>query len=249
MLTSLFIAALSLTPSATQAADLNPQLALWTEAAGVWQSRNDVGIPATDGTRFSLVDLGAGPALGGRVYGQLRLWDRHELRALYAPFTLRQQGSYPMDISFMDGTYLADQDLESLYVFNSYRVTYRYALVDNDKTTLKVGITGKIRDAEIGLSQGDTTASRTNVGFVPLLHLAWEQRFSDTVGLLLDADGLWSPYGRAEDVALMATFDINPWLRGLAGYRTVEGGADGGGDVYTFAWLHFAALGLEIGPR
>lgn len=230
-------------------ADIDPQFALWTEAAGVWQSVNDVGIPADDGTRFSLVDLGAGPVLGGRVYGQVRLWERHELRALYAPFTLRQQGSYPMDISFMDGTYLADEELESLYVFNSYRLTYRYTVLDREQSTLKLGFTGKIRDAEIALYQGDTEGSRTNLGFVPLLHLAWEQRFTDRFGLLLDADGLWSPYGRAEDVALMATFDIQPWLRGLAGYRTVEGGADGGGNVYSFAWLHFAAVGLELGPR
>jgi hypothetical protein len=235
--------------AATTEAALDPKLSLHTEAAAVWQSRNDVGIPATDGTRFSLVDLGAGPVLGGRVYGQIQLWDRHELRALYAPFSLAQQGAYPTDISYMGESFAGGEDLESLYVFNSYRITYRYTVLEREKTTVKLGFTGKLRDAEIALDQGETSASRMNRGFVPLLHVAVEQRLTDDIGLLLDADGLWSPYGRAEDVALMATFDITPWARGLVGYRTVEGGSDGGGDVFTFAWLHFAALGLQIGQR
>ncbi len=67
------------------------------------------------------------------------------------------------------------------------------------------------------------------------------------MGILVDIDVLWSPYGRAEDAALIATFTMTPWLRGLVGYRTVEGGADGGGNVYSFAWLHYATLGLQLG--
>lgn len=229
--------ALLLAPTPVQAGP-EPQAALWTEAGLVWQSRNDVSIPADDGTPFSLVDLGAGPAPAGRVYGQLTLWRRHDLRVLVAPFTLRQTGSYPMDIDFMGQTFAAGTELESLYRFNSFRLTYRYALVDHERTSLKIGFTGKIRDAEIGLAQGDVSESRVNLGFVPLLHLALDHQFTDEIGLLLDVDGLWSPYGRAEDAALMASFTMNPWLRGLVGYRTVEGGSDGGGNVYTFAWLH-----------
>jgi len=228
-------------------AGVDPTGMLWTEASLVWQSRNDVRIPADDGTRFSFTDLGTGPAVAGRVYGQLTLWERHEIRAMWAPFTLRQRGRYPMDIAFMGETFAADVQLESLYRFNSYRLTYRYTVLDRGKTQLKLGFTGKIRDAEIGLSQGDTSTSRTNVGFVPLLHLALEVQLTDEVGVLLDVDALWSPYGRAEDAAVLATFAIQPWLRGLAGYRTVEGGADGGGNVYSFAWLHYAVVGMQVG--
>jgi hypothetical protein len=220
---------------------------LWTEAGAVWQSRNDVGIPADTGSRFSLTDLGTGPALAGRVYGQLTMWRRHEARLMWAPFTLRQKGSYADDLDFMGETYIADTELESLYRFNSYRLTYRYAVVETPSTSLKLGFTGKIRDAEIGLEQGDKSESRVNLGFVPLLHVAFEHQFIDEVGVLFDFDGLWSPYGRAEDGAIMATFTFHPMVRGLVGYRTVEGGADGGGNVYSFAWLHFATLGLQVG--
>jgi hypothetical protein len=228
-------------------AGADPAPLLWTEAGAVWQSRNDVQIPADGGTPFSLVELGAGPALAGRIYGQLGLWQRHELRGMWAPFTLRQAGRYDTAITFMGETYAADTALESLYRFNSYRLTYRFTVLDTDRASLKLGFTGKLRDAEIGLSQGQRSSSRKNLGFVPLLHLAYEQSFTDEVGLLVDIDALWSPYGRAEDVALMGTFEMKPWLRGLLGYRTVEGGSDGGGGVYSFAWLHYVTAGLQVG--
>jgi hypothetical protein len=62
---------------------------------------------------------------------------------------------------------------------------------------------------------------------------------------LLDADALAAPQGRAEDVFLALTWALRDGLELRAGYRTPEGGADND-EVYSFAWLHYAVVGVAI---
>ena len=52
--------------------------------------------------------------------------------------------------------------------------------------------------------------------------------------------------GRAEDVLLALTWRLRDDLTLKAGYRMVEGGSDVD-SVYTFAWIHFAVVGLTVG--
>lgn len=59
-----------------------------------------------------------------------------------------------------------------------------------------------------------------------------------------DVDALAAPQGRAEDIALLGTYRLGERYELRGGYRTVEGGSEGGGGVYNFAWLHSAVLGL-----
>ena len=223
------------------------RLGAWVELEGgpVWQSRNDVQIPAATGTRFSLRELGSGPALAYRAYAGVSL-GRHELRALWAPLTLDLDGTLPRAVSFQGETFGTASPVDARYRFDSYRLTYRYALVDRERWTLKVGFTGKIRDATVRLAQDGRVARRSNVGFVPLLHLSAAWRFAPSWELMLDADALAAPQGRAEDVALLVGWNVTPAVQLRAGYRTVEGGADGGGDVYSFAWLHYGVAGVAI---
>ena len=49
--------------------------------------------------------------------------------------------------------------------------------------------------------------------------------------------------GRTEDVALLVGWDVASSVQAYSGYRTVEGGADGGGGVYNFTWLQYAVEG------
>jgi hypothetical protein len=104
-----------------------------------------------------------------------------------------------------------------------------------------VGFTAKIRDAKIELSQGDTTSKDTDVGFVPLLHLAADWQFASHWRLLFDFDGLAGGPGRAFDTAVKLGRDFGPRWRVAMGYRMLEGGADVDA-VYNFAWLHYAVL-------
>jgi hypothetical protein len=88
-----------------------------------------------------------------------------------------------------------------------------------------MGFTGKVRDAKVELEQGNLTARDTDVGFVPLLHLAADWQPTSRTHVLLDRDGLAGGPGRAFDVALKLGYDLNRQWRLTGGYRTIEGGA------------------------
>jgi len=220
---------------------------LWfnVEGGGGWQSVNDVEIPYPNATRFSLVDFGRGPFFVYRFYLGYEI-NRHYLRAMVAPLTVQVSGKPAQDISFQKIIFPAGVETTGYYTFNSYRLTYAYALVKDDNFIFRLGFTGKIRDAEIRLKNQFSDEHRANVGFVPLINLGLEYNFWGPLWFTLDADALWSPYGRAEDVALKLRYDVNPWLNLEAGYRMVEGGAGGGGGVYNFAWLHYAVFSARF---
>jgi hypothetical protein len=174
-----------------------------------------------------------------------RFLERHLVTALYAPLELVARGSADRDVTFNGGSYPAGTPLLAVYRFDSYRLTYRYSFVRNDALDLAAGLTAKIRDAETSLHGADAR-SKTNTGFVPLLnlHAAWQPDGGD-FGLVLDADALVAPQGRAEDVLLALTWQLREELELRAGYRMLEGGAEND-EVYSFAWLHYSVLGLAF---
>ncbi len=216
------------------------------EAGVAIASRNDVRIPGAGGTDLSLVDdLSAPPAPVFRVRVGYRLADRHLVTALFAPLRFNATGVLDREATFAGQTYPAGSSLLAVYRFDSYRLTYRYSFVRNDTLELAAGLTGKIRDAEISM-YGAETARKTNTGFVPLVnfHLEWRPR-GGSFGIVLDADALAAPQGRAEDILLAATWAVSDAIVLRIGYRTVEGGADND-EVYNFTWLHYAVAGVEL---
>lgn len=223
-----------------------PRFTVRIEGGPAWQSLNDVQIPNdASGTRFSLYDLaGSGPWPAVRAYLTWRTGERHALRVLVAPFSITATGVPGQAIDFAGATYAPGVPVEATYKFNSYRLSYRYRLHEGERWTWWAGFTAKVRDAKIELGQGAITSRKTDLGFVPLLHLAGEWRFAPTWRLGLDADALAGGPGRAEDVALTLGRDLGDAWTLTAGYRTVEGGADVD-EVYTFAWLHYAVVGIE----
>jgi hypothetical protein len=218
------------------------------EASVVAATRNDARIPGDSGTKLSLVDDLSTPAAPAfRVRFGYRIADRHLISALYAPLQVNARGTLDRDVEFMGATYPAGEPLLAVYRFNSYRLTYRYSFFWRDGLDVAVGFTAKIRDAETSL-YGAQARRKTNVGFVPLInaHLAWQPN-AGAFGVVLDADALAAPQGRAADVLLAATWAFHSDLELRAGYRTIEGGADND-EVYSFAWFHYAVLGLKITP-
>lgn len=216
------------------------------EGGYVFSSRNDARIPGNSGTDLSLVDdLSTDPAPAFRVRVGYRLSNRHFISALYAPLQVNARGTASQDISFAGGTYPAGTPLLAVYRFNSYRVTYRYSFIWRDGLDVAAGLTAKIRDAETSL-YGVEARRKTNVGIVPLInvHIAWRPN-NGAFGILLDADALAAPQGRAEDVLLAATWRARDGLELRVGYRTLEGGADND-EVYSFAWLHYAVAALWV---
>jgi hypothetical protein len=214
------------------------------EGGPAWQTRNDVRIPGDTGTKFSLLDLGGrAPFAAGRLTVDLRLGDRSELRLLLAPLTLRTRGTLPMPVDFAGRTYAADLVTDATYRFNSWRLTYRRTLHEGNRFRWRLGFTAKIRDAKVALSQLGAASEKTNVGFVPLLHAQGQCRVADRTRLELTADGLAAPQGRAFDISLQVCRDLGDNMEAALGYRTLEGGADVD-EVFTFAWLHYAAASL-----
>jgi opacity protein-like surface antigen len=226
-----------------------PRWVVELEGGPAWQSYNDVEIP-NDGTgsRFSLYDLaGPGPWPAARLYVTWNINDRHGLRLLLAPFSLTETGTPAGAIDFAGESFAAGSPTDATYTFNSYRLTYRYRFHEGATTTAWIGFTAKIRDAVIRLEQDGTTGEKTDVGFVPLLHLAGDWRFAPRWRLGLDVDALAGGPGRAEDAALELGYDLSDRWTVQAGYRTVEGGADVT-QVYTFAWLHYAVVSVVWRP-
>lgn len=215
------------------------------EAGPVWQSRNDVQIPNNaSGTRFSLVDLvGTGPLPAARLYILWNIHERHGLRVLLAPLSYTESGQFSSTVNFAGGTFQAGVPTEATYKFNSWRLSYRYNVYRGTEWRWWIGFTAKLRDAKIQLEQGETVAAKTDLGFVPLLHLAGTIRLGSQWSAELDVDGLAGGPGRAVDGSLKLRYDLTSSWSLAAGYRTVEGGADVE-EVYNFAWLHYAAISL-----
>lgn len=209
---------------------------------------NDVLIPKSTGTLFSLKD---DFDLKGAYYFRLRvdfkLHPRHTLSVLYAPLTVKASGLTPSEIMFNETAFPAGVQAEGKYTFNSYRLTYRYELVQNEKWQVGIGFTAKIRDAAISLDSGSIFSEKTNVGFVPLFHFRVQWTASPKLALHLEGDALAAPggQGRAEDVALTLQYRLSPAMILKAGYRFVEGGADVE-EVYNFAFISYFGAGLVI---
>lgn len=226
---------------AAQAAAAEPGLDIELEAGATWQERNKVQIPNdSDGTRFSLADLaGSGPWGTARLNLNWSLNEQHGLRVVLAPFSYSERGQLDRDVDFSDKRYSADEAVKGSYRFNSWRVGYRYRFYQREDWTLWVGGTLKVRDAEIKLEQGETSSNDDNVGVVPLLYLAAQYRLSPQWLLQADFDGLAGGPGRAFDVSLKATYELDDHWRVGVGYRGLEGGVDND-DVYNFAWFNTA---------
>lgn len=216
------------------------------EAGLAAASANVVRIPGAGGTRFSLVDdLESSIVPAFRVRAGYRIAERHLVSVLYAPLSLNASGAFDRDVEFQGKTFAAGDPVLATYRFDSYRLTYRFSFVRDEELELAAGLTGKIRDAEIAL-YGREAASKTNTGFVPLLNLFAHYRpGAGVIGILLEADALAAPQGRAEDVSLAVTWDVREEITLRAGYRMLEGGADND-EVYNFAWLHYGVVGVAL---
>jgi hypothetical protein len=217
------------------------------EAGAAFTGYNDVRIPSDSGTKFSLAtDSRSDPAFAFRVRGGYTFAGRHSLMFLVAPLTVRGSGTLDRDITYQGTLFPLGTKVESSYRFDSYRLTYRYAFVKNETLELAAGLTAKLRSADIALMSDDAYAHRSDLGVVPLISLKAAWNFAGPASLLVDADALVTPFGRAEDVLVALQYRLSEPVALRLGYRILEGGSDGGGKVYTFALFHYATAGLSV---
>jgi hypothetical protein len=205
----------------------------------------DVRIPGDAGTFFSLTDdLNTGAAVFFRLRTGFRLHPRHTIIVLFAPLTLSGSGRLGKPVDYNGLTFPAGIPLDSVYRFNSYRLSWRYALKEGKRWRIGLGLTAKIRDAFIQLSGGGQSTRNSNVGFVPLVNFFLEWRFSPPFRIVLEGDAAAAPQGRAEDIMLALVYQKNKNWEWRAGYRILEGGADND-RVYNFALFHYFQVGAK----
>jgi len=228
------------------AAEVQASWAVDVESGVAYSGYNDVRIPGNTGTELSLSDELESDGTGFvRFRLSADLGRRHRLSFLVAPLRIESSGSVDRDVDFNGVRFLADDILRSHYRFDSYRLTYSYALADSDRIRFDIGITAKVRDASIKIESVDTSAEKTNTGFVPLVNFALDWSLASKVGLIFEGDALAAPQGRAEDVSLAVYAIPAERLRFRFGYRILEGGADND-EVYTFALVHYLSAGVRL---
>lgn len=225
---------------------LFPQALVDLETGLVFTGYNDVRIPGDQGTLFSLnKDLKADSRTFVRVRLSYVISERHTISALYAPLTILSEGSIPVDISFAGENFPLNSDINATYKFNSYRLTYRYGIVNKPAFEFGLGFTAKIRDAKIALESQDLYGEKINVGFVPIINFRLLWKPDERFGLLFEGDALAAPQGRAEDVLLALTYKLTDRISLKGGYRLLEGGAEND-EVYTFSLFHYASAGMIV---
>jgi hypothetical protein len=213
------------------------------ESGVAFNGYNDVRIPGNTGTDLSLSEeLTAERSIFVRTRFSIDLGERHHLSFLVAPLSFEASGTVDRDVDFNGVRFLRGMPLSSKYRFDSYRVTYRYTLLNEEKLRAGIGITSKIRDASIRIDNGVNSSEKANTGFVPLINFAIDWRLGSQLGLIMEGDALAAPQGRAEDVLLAFYTAPTDKLRLRLGYRVLEGGADND-EVYTFALVHYLSVG------
>lgn len=222
--------------------------AIEIEVQAVQSSRNDVQIPNdARGTRFGLDGLTGGGAFPGvRLEVVWPVNARDELRGLIAPLRASGDAVLGGPVDFQGARFAAGADTRADYRFDSYRLTWRRLVWSTDTGALRLGLTGKVRDALIRLEQpgGGPSAQKTDTGFVPLLHAAWEQRLGERWRFVADIDALGGGQGRAIDAGLKLRYAIAPdWSASLS-WRVLDGGADNG-NLYNMARFQFIGVGVQ----
>jgi hypothetical protein len=223
---------------------VNAQLRLDLESGIVSTGYNDVRIPGKGGTMLSLKDeLTADSKVYFRAKLNYTIGRRHNISVLYAPLTIISNGNLPKDVNFAETNFPIGTKVKATYKFNSYRLTYRYDIVESQSFEFGLGLTAKIRDAKITMQSDDLIGEKKNVGFVPLVNFRIHWHPTNVIGFLLDGDALAAPQGRAEDVLAGMTFDFSKHIGMWGGYRILEGGADNN-SVYTFSLFNYYSVGL-----
>ncbi|HTF82065.1 MAG TPA: hypothetical protein VL947_10080 [Cytophagales bacterium] len=210
---------------------------------------NTVRIPAQGGTQFDLahdLKLNQKSLFVFRARASYTIAQRHVISLLAAPLTIKSSGSFDNDVTYSGFTYKRNTPVEARYMFNSYRLTYRYLLLAHDKITFGLGITGKVRHADIALKSSEGSSNYPDLGFVPLINLYLRYDPTKHWAFLLEGDGLASRQGRAADFFGGVAYKFTEDFAIKAGYRVLEGGADVTRN-YNFSWINYASVGVWVG--
>lgn len=213
------------------------------EAGRTFGGYNYFRIPNTESA--TRLDLARNAAFYSyRIYAFVPLSEKWLLRVLYAPLKTKYTTTSGNAVQFNNTTFAANQQIETTYKFNSYRVSAIRYFNTGERGSLHVGFTAKVRDAYIDLSNGQTSSRRSDLGFVPLLNFGGDWNVWRRFNLSGDVDALAGGPGRAIDGRVELQYMVNSWNYVALGYRVLEGGVKNS-KVMNFAFFQTAYIGLE----
>lgn len=181
---------------------------------------------------------------------------RHRAILLYAPFEASTKVTLGRDLQFRDTLFTAGTPVEHRYLFDGFRGSYLYRLLERGPVALEVGGSLQIRNAEVAFVSldGAQRAAENDIGLVFAAKTRlWYRPAPDAWWAALDADAF-------------STFGLVPGVRGAiydvqvaAGHRVANGvdvvfGARllGGGakveDRHIYNWANFvtATAGVRV---
>jgi len=227
-------------------ADPLQKFELDVESGVAFVSYSDIQIPKSTGTRISFSDeLETGPAFFARGRFTYYFNRGNMISVLIAPLTLKAEGSVDREVVFEGESFAPNVTLNTVYRFNSYRLTYEHFWFVGERFRFGLGLTAKIRDAAISIADSSKISEKTDLGFVPLVKFSFAWRLVNPLELILDGDALGAPQGRAEDISLALQGDISDRFCLKLGYRVLEGGSDVE-EVYSFTWINYVFGGFSV---
>lgn len=166
----------------------------------------------------------------------------NQIYFLIAPLSASYKFSSTKNFEFDTEIFAAAQDTEVNYKFNSYRLGYLWKW--NYKTlNFWAGLVGKIRDAQIEVSQASKLRSYDNIGFVPLASFGFESYFTENLSVFSHTDALAASQGSAFDSQVEIRLNFEKVSFSL-GKRVLGGGADND-NVYSFAQFDTYYTGIK----
>ena len=162
---------------------------------------------------------------------------------LYAPLKIVETGTIEKDILFDGKNFKANIPIEAVYKFNSYRFTYNRRIISKDNFKFGLGLSAKIRDAGVSLTNRELLSENFSIGFAPLINLLANWDISQKMGVDFFGEGIAASKGRAIDLSLSGRYSFSKNVQGNIGYRLLEGGANGT-NRYNFIQLHFIFASL-----
>jgi len=168
---------------------------------------------------------------------------RHHFIATAALVNDHFEGIAGKEIVYDGELFAMGNNLETKYKFNTYRLGYRYRLVDQPRFAFELGATVLFRDAYISMEGNTKKAKFSNFGVAPLISYYVEWKAAEKFSFLTYGDAFALKVGRAEDVFAGAKYQFTPLISANLGYRLLEGGSDGD-RVFTMAAFHFISIGI-----
>lgn len=211
--------------------------------------QNDGEYGAT-GTRYDADDVGQRDNLVVTSRTSLELTrGRHTAILLYAPFEVRTQVALDKDLQFRDQLFTDGTVVDHRYLFDGYRASYLYRVVETPTLALEVGASAQIRSADVAFATADGSrrAHESDIGLVGALkaRVWWHPTPNGPWGAL-EADGfstfgLFSVKGAIYDTQLMIGYPVTRSVDLYLGARLLGGGADvPSQDIYN--WANFVAF-------